>query len=533
MADSDDGMTGLVAALRQDLANGLEEVLYDRDLWLRTQTMAEQIGDKVAAGADPAIAAAMLERLPAPANGRERVLMALIRAVILRDGGATTAILQALADDLATPQPRHSLIQADYILRAVIFSVWSNRLNVADPGAHDLALRRLWRLILDHYRAVIPAGIAVPPSQRQRDLIVVLVGQLMRGMHQPSLDTIDMLSKLVLRLGRRVVLINTADGPVHQLYPYLGGFTSSVDDGLLNARQILAQEQPVPFTHLPPGFTDPQTAAATRDQILALRPDLVLSLGTLNPVADLCRGLLDVVAMPFGTYLPIAAPTLIALPRALQPGDVAALALADLTAEAVIPVHYAYELPATRGPRTRADLLLPADAIVTTIIGLRLDREVTAEFAGALDALIQQEPRLFFLFVGPLPQHAALCADLPHLAARSRAHGYDPDVLSILPVCDLYLNPPRGGGGASAAYALACGVPAWTLDAGDVAVVTGPQFHLKRLQEFAPLATRFADDVAHREQQQAAARARFAAISSREVMLRQILDGIKKWRARG
>ncbi|MFV3128251.1 hypothetical protein [Niveispirillum sp. KHB5.9] len=529
----DTELRGLTIALRQELSVGLEEVLYDSDRWMRAQSFAEGIGDAVAAGADPAGIAAMLDGLPPPRNARERVMGHLLRAGMLRDGAAPTAAITALIDDLADPGSRHSLAQADYILRAIVFAVWTNRMRVADAGAHDLALRRLWHLILEKYRALMPARPPVPAVERQRDLIVLMVGQFMRGMHQPSLDTLDFVSKLVLRFGRRVVLVNTADGPSGVHYPYLGRFTSSVDDGLVAQTQLVIDRQPVPFIHLPPGFTDPEMAAVTRDRILALKPDLVLSFGTLNPVADLCRGLLDVVAIPFGTYLPMAEPAYVGLPRALTAGDIDALAAAGLEASDVIPIHYAYELPAAGTPRSRADLGLPTDAIVTAIIGLRLEQEVTRDFACALDGLIRAEPRLFFLFVGRMGDHAALCAGLPHLAARSRVHGYDPDVLSVLPACDLYLNPPRGGGGASAAYALAKGVPAHTLGFGDVANVVGPGFHLVGLADFADAARHFADDPAHRADRQAKARARFAEISSRQAMLRQILDGVKAMRARG
>lgn len=525
-------MDDLAAALRRELSAGAEEPLYDRDCWIRSQELLDQITQGVAAGADPAPVARMLDALPPARNPREEVLLHLIRAAALRDGGAATAVLRVLAADMARPSPRHSLVQADYILRGLLHAVWTNRVRVADPGAHDLALRRLWHAILARYRAQMPAAAPVPRTERQRDLIVLMTGQFVSGMHQPSIDIQDFAAKLVLRLGRRVVLINTADGPARVNFPYLGNFVSTVDAELVGQERLLIDRQPIPFIHLPAGFTDPEMAAATRDRILALKPDLILSFGTLNPVADLCRGLLDVVSIPFGTYLPMAEPASVALPRALAPGDHEALAVAGLTAEQVIPIHYAYELPATAGPRSRGELSLPDDAIVTAVIGLRIEQEVTADFAATLDRVIQREPRLFFLFVGKLPNHASLCAGLPHLAARSRVHGFDPDVLSILPACDLYLNPPRGGGGASAAYALSQGVPAHTLGFGDVATVVGPGFHLARLEDFADAAARFADDPAHRQEQQAKARARFADISSREVMLRQILDGVKALRAK-
>lgn len=496
------------------------------------EALADTHGQLVAAGANPAPFAAGLDRFPRR-NGCEQTLYHLLRASALRDGRAVTDAIEALDADLNSPRPHHTLIQADYILRGIIFSVWTNRFTPSNPGARDMAIRRLWHTILNHYRAAMPARDPVPPSSRQRDLIVITTGQFIRGAHQPSKDMLDFVTKLVLRLGRRVVLINTADGPVNAYYPYLGGFVSSVDHELVTQTQLTINGLPIPFIHLPPGFTDPQMAADIRDRILALKPDLVLSFGTLCPVSDLCRGLLDVVAIPYGSYLPFSEPTWLALPRPITPQETPALAVGGLTPEKVIRIEYSYAPPPVVTIRDKAGLGLDDDAILTVIVGLRLGREVTPDFAAALDAAVQAEPRLFFLFVGEMDNYADLVAPHPALAARSRAHGHETDVMGLMAAADLYINPPRGGGGTSAAYALSCGIPAYSLNSGDVGVVVGPAFHLSSYADFAPAATRYTDDPDLRAQLQEKAKARFAEISSRERMLRQILDGVKAMRATG
>lgn len=527
MADAVQGavITGRLERLRVLLAGDLSAGQAAID------ELVEGLRVLLEAGADPTPVRTMIADLPAPVTPVAAVARLLLRATLLGDAAAATAALEQVAADLAGPAPHVTLAQADYILRAVIFGGWTNRLAIADPGAHDLALRHLWRAILDHYRPAL-AG-REPPGQRQRDLVVVMTGQFVRGMHQPSLDIMDFVGKLVLRLGRRVVLINTADGPAVAGFPLLGGFLSTADSGLTTARQLVIDKLPVPFLHLPAGFTDPATAAATIDHLLELRPDLVLSFGTLSPVADLCRGLLDVVAIPFGSYLPFTEASYLALPRPLRSEDAAGLAVGGLTPERVIQIDYTYALPTTGEPRERTALGVPADAILVAIIGLRLTQEVTPDFADALDDALAREPRLFFLFVGPMEAYETVIGSRPALAARSKAHGYETDVLAVLKAADLYLNPPRGGGGTSAAYALSCGVPAYGLGWGDVATVIGPDFQLADYGAFAAAATRIADDPAWRQSLQTKAKARFAQISSRETMLRQILDGVKKIRAGG
>lgn len=528
---TDAALAGLTIALRQELSAGLAAILADAGRWMRAQAMAEGIAAALADGGDPARPAALLSSLPPPVDAREAVLLHLLRATALRDGQAPTLALTALADDLRAPRPTLSLAQADYILRGVNDGIWANRLCVSDPLAHDLAARRVWHALLDRYRALMAPREPVPRAELQRDLIVLMTGQFITGMHQPSINMRHFISRLVLRLGRRVVLINTADGPAESLFPFLAGFTGVADPDLAGANQLVIDRLPVPFIHLPAGFTGPDQVAALRDHLLSLRPDLVLSFGTMSVAADLCREVLDVVAIPFGSYLPVAEPTWLALPRAQKPADLQAFAIAGLSPERVMRIDYSYDPPVKGEPLSRSDLAVPDAAILTAVIGLRLGQELTPAFLAALEAMLVQEGRLFFLFVGPVDDAAGMLAPYPRLALRSRALGFVADVTRVLAVTDLYLNPPRGGGGASSAYALACGVPVFTLDQGDVATVTGPDFHLADLADFAALAGRFADDANYRADMKQAALARFDQISSRERMLRQILDGVKGMRA--
>ncbi|MFV3074098.1 hypothetical protein [Niveispirillum fermenti] len=524
----------LLAALGRDLAPPLDGMLYDADRWARLQGRMEAlVAARQEGRVTEAALGAVLDAVPPPDTLRSRAILHLLRAHLLLDGDGATAAVDCLAADLSADRPRTMLAQADYVLRGVNFALWSNRIRVNDPHAHDLALRRLWHAILQAYRPALAGRQPVARADRQRDLIVLLTGQFVRGMHQPSLDIVDFARTLILRLGRRVVLVNTADGPVSAHFPCLGGFTSSADAELVAIRRLTADGLPIPFRHLPPGFTSPDMAAAMVDEILDMKPDMVLSFGTMSPVADLCRGLVDVVAIPYGSYLPLAEPDYLALPRVVGPGDDAALAAAGLTRGRVLSINYTYAPPPAGAPRSRAALGVPEDAILTAIVGLRLASEVTPAFAAVLDDMVRREPRLFFLFVGPMEEYDHRVAPCPHLAARSRAHGYETDVMGVLSVCDLYLNPPRGGGGSSAAYALSAGVPAYSLAAGDVGTVVGPAFHLAGFGDFAVAAARLADDPAARAAAVAAARARFAQLSSRQEMLRQILDGVRALRATG
>ncbi|HYE49560.1 MAG TPA: hypothetical protein VEB20_08215 [Azospirillaceae bacterium] len=516
-------------ALRQELGRGLDRLPDDRAAADLVQGLALHLRQAMAetpslrGAVEAAVAAA-----PPPATPAGRVAEQLLRAMLLGDAAAPTRAIDLTAEALRAGAPDMPLARAQYIFQGVNYALWSNGFRTADPGAHDLAMRRLWQAIVDGFRAAMPAPRApIPAFARRDDLVVLLTGQFMHAIHQPSVDILEFAHILMTRLGRRVVLVNTADGPVEVGFPLLSDYRSNVDDRLLKIRNLSFHEVKIPFVHLTPGTTTPAEAADVLDFVAELRPGLVMSFGTASPVADLCRDLTDVVAIPFGTYLPVAQPTYFGLPRPASPSDRPALELAGVPPERVIPIFYGYSLPETGQPARRAELGVPEDALVAAVIGLRLDSEVTDGFAATLEGLLRDEPRLFFLFVGPFEAYGGLAARFPLLASRARAIGLQHDVRAVLKACDLYLNPPRGGGGASAAYALAEGVPAFTLPWGDVSVVAGPDFHLKDLKDFAAVARVLGGSEASRADWSRRARDRYAAISSREEMLRMVLDGVK------
>ncbi|HYC05289.1 MAG TPA: hypothetical protein VED40_18495 [Azospirillaceae bacterium] len=527
MAGSLDEALQVADLLGERAAAGLDRLVADPAEADLVQTLALYLRDAMVATGDAELERRVARAVAgARADGAPgRILAALLRAMALRDATGATEAVNGAAEALAAGIL--SRPSAQYVFQGVNHAVWSNHYPVANGAAHDLAMRRLWRAILADHRAALPSQpIRIPRRARRPDLVMLMTGQFMDTTHQPSIDLLEFARLLATRFGKRVAIVNTADGAETVEFPLLYGYRANHDERLPGRRSLSFDGLELPFLHLAPGLTPTADIVSVMEMVREQRPSLIFSFGTANPAADLCAGLVDVVAVPFGTYLPVAEPTFVALPRPVTPADLPALELAGVPPERVVPIFYGYSLPPTGPTAERAALGVPEDALAVAIVGLRLDREVTPEFAAALEAMLLREPRLFFLFVGPFGAWPGLAARLPALAARAAAPGMQGDVRAVLRACDLYLNPPRGGGGASAAYALAEGVPAFTLPTGDVGVVAGERFHLGSLEDFPAIAARIADDPAERAAWAGAARSRYAEISSREEMLRQILDGV-------
>lgn len=114
---------------------------------------------------------------------------------------------------------------------------------------------------------------------------------------------------------------------------------------------------------------------------------------------------------------------------------------------------------------------MPQDAILLLSSGHRLPEEMPAGWVEGMLAFLDQNPRVHWLLVGisdtqraTLPwQHARLHVTEPRL-----------DLEALIAACDIYLNPPRMGGGSTVAMAMAQGVAVLSLAGSDGGDKAGP-----------------------------------------------------------
>ena len=192
-------------------------------------------------------------------------------------------------------------------------------------------------------------------------------------------------------------------------------------------------------------------------------PDVVLLVGLYSPLAAALHALRPVVGISVNTVPPIA-PVDVWLT-----GDPALAGRETWGAifPPPLPVFHPWRVKRSKQPShvTRAELGLNDDAVVWITAGFRLEHEIKGEWAGRILQLISRYPNVIWLLVGgtgTLPQ--ALLAAAP---GRIRALATRDDLPGILRCSDVYLNPPRMGGGFSVAEAMAEGLPVTSFAGSD------------------------------------------------------------------
>ena len=232
-------------------------------------------------------------------------------------------------------------------------------------------------------------------------------------------------------------------------------------------------------------------------------PDVVIFVGFMSPL----------VYRLFENY-PIVGLSLHALPP-IAPVDVwlSADPLGETALWPDVPApklaHYPFRFwPKGQAvPIDRAKLEIPATAVVLITTGYRLDTEMSEPWRGQMLDFIDAHQNVHWLLIG-IPEGQPV-SDLP---ARSRIHCFAPQVPleSWLAACDIYINPPRVGGGGTIAMAMEQGLAVLTMDGCDGGDKVGVWAAASLDSYFERLATWTANDT-ERQQVGAALKGQFHA----------------------
>jgi hypothetical protein len=443
--------------------------------------------------------------LPALDEKERAAIVTEVEALIPRSIGARS-FLFAL-----TRSPRHAHQLLQEVCEASMPSVEMNFLywqlaaiGFKNPGVFDTAdeirLSHYSRRLFERWSRVLSTDQAwVPPGQRNTNRVVVAVNQLLRDVlrHAPTRWALNISKTLQRDFGKQVLLVNTAGYPRVLPIPFFDPFVANFSDEFSAAGCLRYDDTEICFRQL----SGPFESAAQFDQFLGtiagFNPGFVLSLGGPNLAADLCSSFTTVVTVPSLRRFPVSSGTLFGVMQPASEADLLIQRALGIPDECVIPVDFADAIPERTKTISRAELGLPADAYVLAIVGNRLDHEITPEFCTALEGLLLSVPETFVAFVGEFRSYPTLAASSQCLRERSCSVPYQTDLRAFYMACDAFLNPPRQGGGTSAIWALAEGLPVFALG-GDVAGNVGKPFVFESFTDIAAEIKRCLKDASHR-----------------------------------
>jgi hypothetical protein len=513
-----------------DQIERLPAMLADRHLWpecmtiLRRACAAEEAGE-----VDRQVLVNRAEALTA-GDFLTQVLLLSFLFALTRNPAYAARLLRTVVD--AKPEPalaRFFYWQFDSIAFRMpdVFGI-----------AEQVVLAKFYRRMVDEWRGRLRVDVPwMRVRARTRGNVVVAAVQMLGVGHAPTHQTLETCRTLQRDFGKRVLLVNTAEMPRAMPLPWFGAFAANIEESLTGLTEVRHNGEVFAFRQYAGGTESDDDMTGCIRTVAAWKPEFVFTVGGPCVAADLCAGFTTVVTLPMGAGVPISAGTLfvaLGAPDERQRRLRLALQVPDQRATSL--PQCAFDLPVRSAKLHRETLGIPRDAFVLVVAGNRLDDDVTAEFAAALAALLENVPRTFAVFVGPFPRYGTLAAGRAALRDRTRAIGFQTDLLAVYEVGDAFLNPPRLGGGSSVAFALAMGLPVLTLAGGDAAPVAGAAFVFPSFDAIQAEVRRLTEDAAYRERKQGQARSRWNEISDRKRMMATLLGWIEprlSLRARG
>jgi glycosyltransferase involved in cell wall biosynthesis len=185
-------------------------------------------------------------------------------------------------------------------------------------------------------------------------------------------------------------------------------------------------------------------------------PDLILCIGPYSPLASALYSWKPIVALPTNAVSFMGSADIWLNGSDHLPSD------AEVTWSGEFPLpkthFHPFRIPKNNAINnlSREQLGIDPDALVLVTVGFRLAKEIEGDWAAKMLETISQHRQIVWVLIGDSIPGALVNAPTGKIINLS---GRD-DVQSVLKLCDIYVNPPRMGGGFSVLEAMSAGLAA-------------------------------------------------------------------------
>ncbi len=376
-----------------------------------------------------------------------------------------------------------------------LYFVWSQfqRISLKNMAVFDEKTDEMLNEMYDRCYNNLADGlkeclVKIPHEERDKNLVMIFTMQFLNTTHAPTKTIIERAMALS-RAGKRVVIVNTCEHYIVRGYlpMYQTGYgrvlkeyndVQTVKMGNFNMQFLqLSEEYPIQY----------------RIQILAnfikkLKPFYILSVGTGSILADLCGNIVPCASMTLTlSSLAKTKSKLRILERELYPEEEKFFADND-----IIKNEFKFELKKQQKKFTRQEMNLPEDKFILVVVGMCLKSEVSTAFAEMLEKTCLNG--CYVVFAGIVDNYNELMKKYPTIDENSSFIGYCDDILALMEICDLYVNPDRMGGGFSVIEAFSKRVPGVYLNKGDVCAAGGEDFAVNDFNEMEKQIIKYKED---------------------------------------
>lgn len=383
-------------------------------------------------------------------------------------------------------------------------------------GKIDVLLKQIYDRILEELRETVKVH-SRKPEERDMKKVVVVTPVILGENHAPThsmLERSDMLEKL---FGVNVCLISAKEGIFEKgIFPYYRVTSTNCIAEYSGKNTYRYKDRTFGFYQGERTLDSREGMQELVDYVEQVNPYYILYIGGQSYVADLLNQICPVitVATVFSS-VPDCNTAFAMVGRKISREE------REKCKSELIEVPFSFELKEKKRDYTREELGIPQGEFVMAVVGNRLDYDVKDAFLECIQSLEQG----FLLFIGSFETYEQKAGKYPWLKTRSRSLGRVEDVIGILECADLYVNPKRLGGGFSVIEAFHAGIPAVSINYGDVAVAAGEEFCVANYDEMLELIRRYQSNADFYQEKCARAKVREQEMTNGEAVFG---EGIKK-----
>ena len=369
------------------------------------------------------------------------------------------------------------------------------------------------------------------PYKRRKKRVVLVIAPLIAGSHAPSLK-LDNMAYFLENLGYEVLVVSVNSFFI-QLRHDCDWYRSVEENKIFN--KTTEFEIDYNLTRLKGYyilFSDNNYFEMTDDildKIHEYCPEFVMMIGDRCPVADLCSDFTTVITMACTKNTPVTTAPILARYFNYSHEEEEIYRSHIDAEQVVIDLKYSDIVQDSHKKYTKEQFGNEEKDFLVCIAGKRLDSEVSEEMIYVLEQILKENEEVKIVFIGDCPKLESVLKDSIY-KERFCFWGFQKEFKAAIGVCDLFLNPPRQGGGWGAAHACAEQVPVITLPHCDCSQA-GEAFICNSIDEMPGLVHKYIHDKDFMDRQKAVCRMKIQEREGRDNLkeIQNMCDFVKEY----
>lgn len=344
----------------------------------------------------------------------------------------------------------------------------------------------------------------IPYEERNKKRVVLLIEPIFWEKHAPTKKMVNIYSYFQA-IGYKVLVVAT-----HYKWMELARCTqwwnALVDNGLYDATgRFTINFMGVDIEGANIAYKDSDyidDVSLGMEIVREYNPEFVMSIGDRNILAGLCNDFTTVVTMPCVNKAPISIEPIVLRYFEMTEEEKNEYQK-KLQGKKILEYKHINELQPEGDGVDRAIFGISEEAFVIVIAGNRLDFEVTEVVQKMLLEILEENDDTVVVFIGKcksLENRLGKALEETEYAHRFYFLGEQDNFKEAIGLGNVFLNPPRQGGGTGAVFAIEKEVPIITLGNCDVASF-GEEFVCDKLEDMPRLVKRYITDADYMQQQ--------------------------------